>query len=1000
MLLRRSPILAVLALLACSGGVAFAFVPSPQSASLEFPLAVTRVTAKDPVVPLAAAFPLRSSPLDAKWTAHLNERTGFARMAYGGGIALGRRSIAGDASAIAAAREVLDVAGGFLGVTSGNAEVLTVRTMPGKWAVHFQQTVGGLPVHTGRAFVLLSGDGDLIAFGSDFATVAGDLSTTPRLSSAGALSAAAAALGASPRTDRPQSADALFVPVPDGAGVALRLAYRVQFEADSPFGKWESFVDAATGEILARRNFFHTVNVTGLSQGDVEDFGYCDGVATKPFENMRVNVTGGNNAVTNDAGSFDISHGGTTPVTVTAQFNGPYCNVNRAGGLGADASFSGSVTPGTPLTINWVGAAQRQDERDTFFHTNRAHDFMKAIDAGFNGLDYAMGAAVGRTDGFCPGNAWWDGSGINFCEAGSGSANTGRIGNVIYHEYGHGVTDKVYGANDPASDLHEGNSDVLANLIDRQPKIGLGFTQGNCGNGIRNSDNDLQFPADLIGEGHHDGQIIAGFHWDAWQEMLANLPQAEADATVRDTWHAAREMGLPQSQSTQVLWTFMVDDDDANLNNGTPHYDFFCAGASNHNFDCPTVTEGVFITHTPISGTFDDGSAGFDVDATIFSTEAALNGAALLVHYRVNGGTYGSVTMAPTGNPDEYRGHIPALNGNSEVDYYISAADLAANTKKLPANAPSVAFSFDVVHIYDTLEAGSAGWTIGAAGDNAIAGIWEYCDPIGTMNSAWIVQPEDDVSPAPGVNCFITAQCAGPACAICTANCSDVDGGVTTLISPVWDLSGATSVRVKYARWFSNNSGAGPNADLWTVDVSNNGGTSWTNVESTTSTITSGDPAIHSAEWLDNLVDINALFGTPGQVRLRFRARDTGTGSIVEAGVDDVRIFAEFGTTGIEDLAPATAPLAFSLGQNQPNPFSPHTKIDFAIPGKSQVELAVYDVGGRLVRTLVEGMRDPGRYAVQWDGRDGGGRRVAAGVYFYRLTTGAETLTRKMTVLK
>jgi flagellar hook assembly protein FlgD len=59
----------------------------------------------------------------------------------------------------------------------------------------------------------------------------------------------------------------------------------------------------------------------------------------------------------------------------------------------------------------------------------------------------------------------------------------------------------------------------------------------------------------------------------------------------------------------------------------------------------------------------------------------------------------------------------------------------------------------------------------------------------------------------------------------------------------------------------------------------------------------------------------------------------------------------------------------------------------------------VYDVGGRVVRTLASGPRDAGRYRAEWDGRDGTGARVAAGVYFVRLVAGDEAMTRKVAVM-
>ncbi len=996
MFLRRSclPGLAALAAFAAAGS-AFAFAPTPATAPLEFPLEYDRTIVVDRAVALQDAAGPRSLPIGSNWQARLSPRTGYVRMAYGADLSVGR-AIHGERDAEAAAREILDLAGDVLGTRPDNIALRNVATAPGKWAVHFNQMVNGVPVYRSSAFVLVYDGGQVAAFGSKFFPHhdGHDHGAPPRaatFTSAQAVDAAARALSAAPLPDRPVETELFYVPAPGEETFELRLAYRTVFETAAPFGRWESIVDAATGEILARRNFFHTVNVTGTAQGDVEDFGYCDGVATKPFENMTVNVTGGNNDVTDDAGAFDISHGGVANVTVTAQFLGPFSNVNRFSGLGADASFSGTATPGTPFTVNWTNGNSRADERDTFFHANRVHDFVKAIDPTFTFLDYAMPSIIGRTDGFCPGNAWWDGTGMNYCSGTATYGNTGQIGNVIYHEFGHGVTQEVYdnnGGGSPPGDLHEGNSDVLANLIDRQPIIGLGFFTGNCVSGIRNSDNNLQYPADAGGEGHAAGQVIAGFVWDTWQSMLAALPQNDADDAIRSMWHLSRVLGTPNGgggtgQQEQVDFSFLADDD-ANLLNGTPHYDHLVVGATNHGFAYPLFC--VLITHEKL-GTTDDGSAGFDVVAHVVSTASTIDPASVYAHYRVNGSSFVDVLMTATGNPDEYSGHIPSISGgNSEVEYYISAADLLANTRTSPLGAPAELYAFDVVHIHAPLETGSAGWTVGAPGDNATSGIWTLVNPIGTQ-----AQPEDDSTPAPGVNCWITGQCSGPGCSPCALGCNDVDGGTTTLTSPIYDLTGATQATVKYDRWYTNNTGAEPNQDFWVVDVSNNGGTTWTNVE---------DTLVSEASWTSISVDIDALFGTPGQVRLRFRAADLNPGSLVEAGVDEIRILADFGVTSVDEIAPAASSIAFALSPNQPNPFGAATRIDFAIPQKGDVTLAVYDVSGRMVRSLTNGVREAGRYTVSWNGHDSSGRRVSDGVYFYRLTSGGETLTRKLTVLK
>jgi len=92
--------------------------------------------------------------------------------------------------------------------------------------------------------------------------------------------------------------------------------------------------------------------------------------------------------------------------------------------------------------------------------------------------------------------------------------------------------------------------------------------------------------------------------------------------------------------------------------------------------------------------------------------------------------------------------------------------------------------------------------------------------------------------------------------------------------------------------------------------------------------------------------------------------------------------------------------LVFALEQNYPNPFNPVTTITFSIPEPAQVRLAVYDVAGRLVRTLVDEKRRANYYRIQWDGTDNHGQRVASGVYFYKIVAGTRSLTRKMLLLK
>ena len=93
-------------------------------------------------------------------------------------------------------------------------------------------------------------------------------------------------------------------------------------------------------------------------------------------------------------------------------------------------------------------------------------------------------------------------------------------------------------------------------------------------------------------------------------------------------------------------------------------------------------------------------------------------------------------------------------------------------------------------------------------------------------------------------------------------------------------------------------------------------------------------------------------------------------------------------------------PYSFSLRRNYPNPFNPSTVIEFELAQAAVVSLKVYNVLGQQVATLASGRYGAGRHSSQWDGIDQNGEAVAGGLYFYRLTSGANTAVGKMVLLK
>ena len=144
---------------------------------------------------------------------------------------------------------------------------------------------------------------------------------------------------------------------------------------------------------------------------------------------------------------------------------------------------------------------------------------------------------------------------------------------------------------------------------------------------------------------------------------------------------------------------------------------------------------------------------------------------------------------------------------------------------------------------FDFEASGNQGWSVAAPND-ASTGNWEVGDPVGTT-----AQPENDNTPGAGTRCWFTGQ--GSVGGGLGAN--DVDGGRTTLLSPVFDLDGAISGSLSFARWYSNDAGASPNADVFEVDLSADGGATWTNA------LTVGPAgAGTSGGWIETTVDIGA----------------------------------------------------------------------------------------------------------------------------------------------
>ncbi|MAZ60671.1 MAG: hypothetical protein CMG50_00650 [Candidatus Marinimicrobia bacterium] len=186
-------------------------------------------------------------------------------------------------------------------------------------------------------------------------------------------------------------------------------------------------------------------------------------------------------------------------------------------------------------------------------------------------------------------------------------------------------------------------------------------------------------------------------------------------------------------------------------------------------------------------------------------------------------------------------------------------------------------------YIFDDFESNSS-WQVGASTDLATAGLWERAIPSPTYeDDNQIVQPGSDYSEF-GEYCFMTENSFNPD----NEAQSDVDGGSTTLFSPIYDLSMYNQALVSYWKWYTNNLGNNPGTDLWKVEVSNDEGQFWVGLENT---------SLSNNYWEFNQFIISDFVTLTDKIQFKFVAEDIfndgdvgSGGSLVEAAIDDFRI--------------------------------------------------------------------------------------------------------------
>lgn len=220
-----------------------------------------------------------------------------------------------------------------------------------------------------------------------------------------------------------------------------------------------------------------------------------------------------------------------------------------------------------------------------------------------------------------------------------------------------------------------------------------------------------------------------------------------------------------------------------------------------------------------------------------------------------------------------------------------------------------------------------------------------------------------------------------------------------TLLAPV-SLTGYQYAELKFrTKWAIESVW-----DFGTVEVSTNGGTTWSTVKTQLSRKGSGrggskqpataygyDAFTPGLTWIEQSADLSSFVGQ--QINIRFRLAADGGDERDGWYVDDIKVLGyPFAPNNVADRS---LPFTFSLEQNFPNPFNPSTTINFSVAERHHSTLQVFNALGQSVALLVDRELTPGNYSINFDGR-----LLSSGVYFYRFTSGSFVSIKKMTFVQ
>jgi Zn-dependent metalloprotease len=915
--------------------------------------------------------------------------------------------------------------------------------------INLQQNYKGIDIWGAHLNIKSTRSGKVFMAGGEiFSNI--NIDVNPTIDQSQALEIAKSGIEFNPATDKAELVKMTVLPLIYSDRVEYHLCYIYDIKTIESSANWRAFVDAKSGKIVWREDINRYGAIAGDITTQIQLATPYDTFTAVPLPNNNVYLENAYAASSDNLGHFHIDTDVPGSMNIDIYPRGLYFRIENV--IGGEGLINVLASQGDSLQLTWSDDNSTIVERDAFYHCQVVHDFIKMLDPDLTVMDFQMQVNI-NVAGSC--NAFyqsWDHS-LNFYAAGGNCPNIAQIGDVSYHEWGHALTDLQYeagGSSGPNGAVDEGFSDFLACIITNQSLIGRGFT--GRGSYLRNIHNTNRYPEDWIGESHNDGLIISGALWD-FRLLFPDRPRF-----VDSLWHYAK-YGYG-TDFTEYFYDFLAaDDDDGNIQNGTPHANqiYYCFG--NLHGIGPGIQ--VTITHNPIIDSEDSLSA-FTANASVQSLNSMSNGTVSLRYS--TGGEFQQVEMLNISGSN-WTAEIPNQHFGTNVRYYIEAIDNMGLSAKNPANAPDSLFQFYVG--YDTI---APTFQIAQVPVNTV----DLFGPYGPFEiTASDVRGIDSTSVVFHYQFNNGGELTSPMRKLAQSSTYIID----SLISGQQLQTGDT-IHYWFSgrdRAFNQNIGRFPSAgslslvmsdleliDNFNTDINkwqiNNPGWIWFNRQGYQSNesmrcnngdtysnnmntlsyrkkpynfsaydhvwirfrakyiIAAGDTCFAVAsltpsgpwtrvgmitgasQWASKNYELAGFTG-PGNDHVYFGFLFTSDAATTNFGVLIDNVELSLNSTSDIDYS-QTLPTQTGLYQNYPNPFNMRTAIKFEVAAEQEVAIDVFDIMGRKVVNLVDEKLRAGSYQVNWDGHNSAGLEVASGVYFYKLNIGDKSQIKSMTLIK